>query len=273
MYETQVEKFSEQASSKIKLLEHRPIAIWIGGLLAGAYVGFGIILIMVVGTDAPPEFRKLVMGTTFALALLLVIFSGAELFTGYTMYTTFGVLNKHVTLYSAVHACAVVWLSNLVGSFLLASMYKLGGGLLTESANTVLQIIAYKKMNTSAIQLFFNGILCNWLVCLAIWMAARMTSDAAKCIGIFWCLLGFIASGYEHSVANMTIFSLALLGPDINDVSLSGAGFNLLWVTLGNAVSGVLLVGMSYWYMSQPLSPVVTNSLDTEQTDNTKKHL
>jgi len=145
MYETQVEKFSEQASSKIRLLKQRPVAIWIGGLLAGAYVGLGIILIMVVGTDAPPEFRKLVMRATFALALLLVIFSGAELFTGCTMYTTFGVLNKRFTLSSAVHACAVVWLSNLVGSLILASMYKLGGGALTESANTVLQIVAYKK--------------------------------------------------------------------------------------------------------------------------------
>jgi len=253
MYETQVNKFSEQANSKITLLAQRPTAIWIGGLLAGAYVGIGIILIMVLGTDVPPEFRKLVMGATFAIALMLVMFAGAELFTGYTMYTTFGVLNKHFTLSRAVHACTVVWLANLAGSFLLALMYKLGGGLLTDSADTALQIVTYKKMNASATQLFFNGILCNWLVCLAIWMAARMNSDAAKCIGIFWCLLGFIASGYEHSVANMTVFSLALLGPEVNGISLSGAGFNLLWVTLGNAVSGVLFVGVSYWYMSQSM--------------------
>jgi len=66
----------------------------------------------------------------------------------------------------------------------------------------------------------------------------------------------------------MTIFSLALLGPEVNGISLSGAGFNLLWVTLGNAVSGVLLVGMSYWHMSQPLDSAFTNSFDTKQTDN-----
>ena len=271
MYETQVNKFSDQANSKITLLAQRPTAIWIGGLLAGAYVGIGIILIMVLGTDVPPEFRKLVMGATFAIALMLVMFAGAELFTGYTMYTTFGVLNKHFTLSRAVHACTVVWLANLAGSFLLALMYKLGGGLLTDSADTALQMVAYKKMNASAIQLFFNGILCNWLVCLAIWMAARMNSDAAKCIGVFWCLLGFIASGYEHSVANMTVFSLALLGPEVNGISLSGAGFNLLWVTLGNAVSGVLFVGVSYWYMSQSIGSAVMDSTDAKQsyTNNT----
>ena len=253
MYETQVEKFSNQAAEKINILAQRPEAIWVGGLLAGAYVGIGIILIMVLGTDVPPEFRKLVMGSTFSIALMLVMLAGGELFTGYTMYTTFGVLKKRFTVSRAVQACVVVWLANLVGALLLALMYKLGHGVLIKSPDTVLQLIAHKKMSASAVQLFFNGILCNWLVCLAIWMAARMKSDTAKCIGIFWCLFAFIASGYEHSVANMAIFSLVLLGPDVHGISLVGAGFNLFWVTLGNTISGVFFMGMSYWYMSKPL--------------------
>lgn len=261
MYEVQVETFSNHAAEKVKILEQRPIVIWIGGLLAGAYVGIGIILIMVLGTDTPPEFRKLVMGATFSIALMLVFFAGAELFTGYTMYTAFGVLKKRFTVYRAIQVCTVVWLANLVGALLLAWMYKLGGGVLTESPDTVLQLIAYKKMNASAVQLFFNGILCNWLVCLAIWMAARMKSDTTKYIAMFWCLFAFIASGYEHSVANMTVFSLALLGPDVQGIDLAGAGFNLFWVTLGNVVSGVVFMGMGYWYMSQTSdSGVVQNS-------------
>ncbi|MBB6522501.1 formate/nitrite transporter family protein [Pseudoteredinibacter isoporae] len=270
MYEVQVDIFSRQASKKARLLEQRPSRVWLGGILAGAYVGIGIILILVLGTEASPESRKLVMGATFAIALTLVIFAGADLFTGYTMYTTFGVLNNRMTLSQAIYIAVVVWLANLTGAVLLAGMYKLGGGLLTENADTALQTIAYKKMNATAVQLFFNGILCNWLVCLAIWMAARMNSDAAKCIAIFWCLFAFIASGYEHSVANMTVFSLALLGPEIEGISIQGAGFNLLWVTLGNVVSGVFFVGLSYWYLSRPLDVAECVSVDADTETTTK---
>ena len=266
MYSTQVEKFSSQAAEKLNIFVQRPAAIWVGGMLAGAYVGIGIILIMTLGNDVPPEFRKLVMGATFAIALTLVMFAGGELFTGYIMYTTFGVLKKRMTVSRAVWLCAAVWLANLLGAVLLALMYKLGGGMLTKSPDTVLQLIAHKKMNASAVQLFFNGVLCNWLVCLAFWMAARMNSDAAKWVGVFWCRFAFIASGYEHSIANMTVFSLALMETGIEEVSLAGAGFNLLWVTLGNTVSGVLFVGMSYWYMSKPMDAVVAEVVEGKRS-------
>lgn len=250
MYEKTIEKFANQATAKVNIFMHRPASIWIGGALAGAYVGIGIILIMVLGTDVPTEFKKLIMGAAFGIALTLVIFAGAELFTGYTLYTTLGVLKKKFPVFRALQLCAVIWLANLLGALLLAFIYKLGGGLLIKNPDTMLQLIAYKKINSPAVELFFNGVLCNWLVCLAIWMAARMQDDTAKCISIFWCLFAFIASGYEHSVANMTVFSLVLMGPEVDGINLSGAGLNLLWVTLGNIVSGVFFVGGCYWYMS-----------------------
>jgi nitrite transporter NirC len=95
--------------------------------------------------------------------------------------------------------------------------------------------------------LFAKGILCNWLVCLAIWMCQRV-EGAAKFIAIWWCLLAFIASGYEHSIANMTLFALSWFGAHTPEYTLSGIGYNLLWVTLGNTVSGVLFMGLGYWY-------------------------
>jgi nitrite transporter NirC len=251
MYSEQIDAFVKQVIKKVKVFHQRPLAIGVGGLLAGAYVGFGIILIMTLGSDVPVEFRALVMGATFGVALTLIIFAGAELFTGYTMYTTMALLKRQMTVSNAIKISLFVWLVNLMGAILLALLYKLGNGVLVKETDTVLQLIAYKKMNAPASQLFFNGILCNWLVCLAIWMSARMSSDAAKCIAIFWCLLAFIVSGFEHSVANMTVFSLVLLGPAVEGVTFSGAAFNLLWVTLGNTVGGSLLVGMAYWYMSE----------------------
>lgn len=263
MYEAQIEKFADQAVKKVEVWEKRPMAICIGGILAGAYVGIGIILIMVLGTDVPPEARKIVMGATFGIALILVIFAGAELFTGYTMYASIGVLQRKLTVTNAIKICTIVWVTNLAGAILLALMYKLGGGSLVKSPDTILQVIAYKKMNAESLQLFFNGILCNWLVCLAIWMAARMEGDAAKCIGIFWCLLGFIASGYEHSVANMTIFSIALIGPSVEGINIIGAAHNLFWVTLGNTFSGVIFMGFGYWYMSEPLDKTLSKVTDS----------
>jgi nitrite transporter NirC len=83
-------------------------------------------------------------------------------------------------------------------------------------------------------------------------MAARTASDAAKLGVIFWCLFAFIASGYEHSVANMTLFSIALLAEHGEAVSLAGMAHNLLWVTLGNAVAGSLFMAAGYGYASKP---------------------
>jgi nitrite transporter NirC len=107
--------------------------------------------------------------------------------------------------------------------------------------------VAAAKMNASGEALFARAILCNWLVCLALWMAARVDSDVAKCVVIFWCLLAFIASGFEHSVANMTLLGLALAGHHPETVSLAGFGWNLAWVTAGNAVGGAVFVAGAYY--------------------------
>ena len=97
------------------------------------------------------------------------------------------------------------------------------------------------------LELLMRGILCNWLVCLALWMSARTKSDAAKCILIFWCLFAFIASGFEHSVANMTLFAIALFGNHPDTVTIGGMFYNLLWVSIGNIIAGVVFMAAAYW--------------------------
>ena len=132
-----------------------------------------------------------------------------------------------------------------------------------------LVIIAGSELFTGhTMVLFFKGALCNWLVCLAIWMAIR-TEGAAKFIAIWWCLLAFIASGYEHSVANMTLFALSWFGHHSEAYTLAGIGHNLLWVTLGNTLSGVVFMGLGYWYAtpkSERPAPAKINQ--TEATAN-----
>jgi nitrite transporter NirC len=126
-----------------------------------------------------------------------------------------------------------------------------GGGLALAGKGPLIVSVAAAKMNAPALELVARAILCNWLVCLAIWTSARMTNDTAKCIAIFWCLYAFIASGFEHSVANMTLLSIALLTEHPPTVSLGGLGWNLLWVTLGNTISGAGIMGLGYWTASR----------------------
>ena len=107
--------------------------------------------------------------------------------------------------------------------------------------------------------LLCRATLCNWLVCLAIWLPSRLASDSAKIIGMAWCLLAFVAPGFEHSVANMTVFSLGLLDPTPAG-TLGGAAYNLLWVTVGNIIGGGVLVAGAYLPASttDPHSPNIS---------------
>src|SRR5213596_1345586 len=224
MYAETVDHFAAVAAKKSEYLRRSPGGFWISSMMAGAYVGLGIILVFCVGSDADPAYRGLIMGASFGIALTLVIFAGSDLFTGHTMFMSLGVLRRRVGLPDLVSSWSMTWVGNLVGAGLLAALFVAGGG---------------------------GAMLCNWLVCLAIWMSARMTNDTAKCIAIFWCLFAFIGSGFEHSVANMTLLSIALLAPHPETVSLAGLGWNLLWVTIGNAIAGAGIMGFGYWAASR----------------------
>lgn len=106
-------------------------------------------------------------------------------------------------------------------------------------------------MATPSMELFLKGLLCNMLGCLAVWCAVKLKEETAKLIMIFWCLFAFITTGFEHSVANMTLLTTALLIPHTAAISISGLVHNLIWVTLGNFVGGVVFIGAAYWYISK----------------------
>ena len=251
MYSDTIDYFAKVAATKVDILKRNPFGFFIGAMMAGAYIGLGIILIFILGSAADHSVQKLVMGASFGIALTLVVFAGAELFTGHTMYMPLGWLRRTVSGSNVAKVWLVVWTGNLAGSAALAGLFVLGGaaGMVGDSSSFLNQV-ASAKMNAPAIELLARAMLCNWLVCLALWMAGRTTSDAAKCIVIFWCLYAFIASGFEHSVANMTLFSISLLGKHPATVNLLGMARNLFWVTLGNLVSGSLFIALGYWLYS-----------------------
>lgn len=256
MYSNAIENLAQLAKQKSDILNRTPMAFIIGALMAGAYVGLGVILVFSVGGQIDPAYQKLVMGMSFGIALTLVVFAGSELFTGHTMYMVFGCLRGQTNPIDLIKVWITSWSGNLAGSVFLALLFVAGGGgeLLQDGAALLHKIAAF-RMNSPAAELVARAALCNWLICLALWMASRTNNDAAKCIVIFWCLFGFIASGFEHSVANMTLLSIALLTSHPETVTLTGMAHNLAWVTLGNILGGSIFMGLGYWYACGKYKP------------------
>ena len=248
MYEQTIEGFSKVAEKKLAFLRRSPAGFFVASMRAGAYVGLGIILIFTLGSQVAPEAQKLVMGSTFGIALTLVVIAGAELFTGHTMFMSLRAFMGAGGLGDIAASWTMTWVGNLVGCIVLVALFAAGGGGgLLSTPDTLVMKVAAAKMNAPAMGLIARAILCNWLVCLAIWMSARVDSDVAKCVVIWWCLLAFIGCGYEHSVANMTLLGLALAGNHPETVSLAGFAWNLGWVTLGNIIGGAVFVGGAYY--------------------------
>ncbi len=248
MYVDTIHAFAAVADKKLAALRRSPAAFFVASMLAGAYIGLGIILIFTLGSQVPPDFQKLVMGATFGIALTLVVIAGGELFTGHTMIMALRGFLGRGTLSDVGASWAITWIGNLAGALALVGLFAMGGGGgMLGAPDTLVMKVAALKMNASAGNLVARGILCNWLVCLALWMSARVDSDIAKCAVIFWCLLAFIASGFEHSVANMTVLGLALAGHHPESVTWAGFAWNLGWVTLGNVIGGAIFVGGAYY--------------------------
>ena len=246
MYHDEYAATAAGAAAKVRLLKKNPLGYFLMSALAGAYIGFGILLSFTVGgTLGPIPMNKIAMGLSFGIALSLVIIAGAELFTGNAMVLYNGWRQKTVTLTDVIGLWVVCYLGNLVGAVILSFIFYGAAG----TAGRVGQALAgaaATKMSLSPQVLFLRGILCNVLVCLAVWCGFRCKSDSGKLIMTFWCLYAFFTCGFEHSVANMTVLTLGLLNPAGMAVSFSGFGYNLLWVTLGNLVGAVVFLAIPY---------------------------
>jgi nitrite transporter NirC len=242
--------FSRTGLHKVVAMRRSPLGFTVASMLGGAYIGIALVLALTVSSGLPAGVHPLAAGTVFGLGLLLVSFAGAELFTGAVMYAAFGLSRRTVRLPETMAMLLWVWIGNLVGSAILAWVFSTGGGAIFAAPTAFLHDYVAHKIDVPAGALLARASLCNWLVCLAIWMPARLKSEGAKILTMAWCLLAFVASGFEHSVANMTLFSLAALSP-VHSISLTGAMHNLVWVTLGNVVGGSLPVALAYLSVAQ----------------------
>jgi nitrite transporter NirC len=247
MYRESVDEAIQTGVRKCAFLKHNPRGYFIASMLAGVYVGLGIILIFSVGApfaQANSPAVKLVMGVSFGIALTLVVFAGSELFTGNAMYLTFSCLSRQVPIQDLLKVWTVSWVGNLAGSLSVAWLVVFSGSV--DHALPMIGKVTAVKMSVSPLALVARGLLCNLLVCLALWTAGRTRSDAAKILLIGLCLFAFIGSGFEHSVANMSLLGIGLLAHAGPDISWFGYFYNLFWVTLGNILGGAVVLAGAY---------------------------
>lgn len=236
----------------------QPLArTWILSLLAGFYIAFGAELATLVTSDAAAHYgigmSRLLGGSVFSLGLMLVVICGAELFTGNTLLTK-AAFQGEIPWHKIAENWIVVIIGNLVGSLFLAwlmvqsELWQIGR--VAEHAVD----IAAAKCDLSFSVALVRGILCNWLVCLAVFMATAARDIPGKMLACYVPIMAFVASGFEHSVANMYFIPTGLLLKaelGITAPGLTWSNFfvsNLIPVTLGNIIGGAVFVGFAYWF-------------------------
>lgn len=213
-------------------------------LLAGVFIGFGgaAYTMVMTGVDATFGPARLLGGVVFSLGLILVIVGGAELFTGNALMTIAAV-DRKITLPALLRNWGLVYLGNLIGALGLAVAFGLSG-LLHGPMGATAAGIAEAKLTLAPTEALVRGILCNALVCLAVWLTVAARTVMGKIMAILWPISGFVLLGLEHSVANMFLLPQgALAGATVPP---GAALSNLFWVTLGNVIGGAGGVALAY---------------------------
>ncbi len=265
-----VEKLVDVGKSKCELSWHQTAIL---GFFAGAYIAFGASLATMVGNDASKYLgvgmQKLIMGGAFSVGLMLVVIAGAELFTGNNLIVV-SACTGHSKWSKLFRNWFWVYVFNFVGSVFLAWLVFVSGLWKVNGYNVgVFALkIAAGKTSLGFWEALSRGILCNWLVCLAVVMAIASKNVVGKIFGIFFPITAFVASGFEHSVANMYFIPMGLFMKTQNTVvqaaNLSAdklnnltffKGFlwtNLVPVTIGNIIGGAFFVSFLYFVALKP---------------------
>jgi formate transporter len=264
----------EMAKKSVEIgIKRSTIDFWSTFLLAvrgGAFIGLGAMIATVVGTGGsalPYGVNKLLMGLVFSLGLILIIIGGAELFTGNSLMIM-AVLDKKISLGKMLRNWAIVYLGNFIGGLILASLIFLTRQYTSSHGELGLLALNIAEAKTSLAfwQALVLGIMCNALVCLAIWMSYSARTTTGKILAIIPPITAFVAAGFEHSIANMYYMPIALLikyfgSPDFfSEIGKTASDFsnltiknflvtNLIPVTIGNIIGGGLIIGGIYWFI------------------------
>ncbi len=232
----------------------------VGGFLAGAYIAFGGLLAIIASAGLKPEqwggLITLVTGLVFSLGLILVVVGGAELLTGNMAMIPIAVLARRVTVGRMLFNWLWVTIGNLAGSVFVAYVLadktgvlaKTGAVSATQGYARLGAIAMSKAVSETHLEQFLRAMGCNWLVCLAVWLALAATDVAGKILAILFPITAFVALGFDHVVANM-FFLPAAMFLHTGGVTFSNMLLNLIVAYLGNAVGAAVFVAGAYWYL------------------------
>jgi len=240
--------------------------------LAGAYIAMGAALATVGSTGVAatlgPGIAQFVLGVLFPLGLILVVLTGAELFTGDAMFAPMSLAQGYIKIGGLLKLWLLVFLGNLVGALFMAflvsygpyvSWSAVGTASLTAFGTHAIEIAIVKVSYVGGMGIlscFFKGVLCNWLVCLAIFLALAADDVISKIVAIWIPIMAFVATGFEHCVANMFFIPAGIITSVITceghfkliDLVTTMWTNNLFWSTLGNIVGAVVLLVVIYHF-------------------------
>jgi nitrite transporter NirC len=248
-------KVEELVRKKMKIFKQSKLRYLSRSILASMFIGFGVMVAFKTGNYFYVEhspFTYPMAAFTFGAAIILIAYGGGDLFTGDTFYFSYAALRKKVSWPSVLKLLLWSYSGNILGAAVFAFMIYTTGLFKDASVNGFLLSVVEKKMHTPTMELFFRGILCNWLVCLAFFIPMSMKENGAKMFAMLLFVFCFFISGYEHSIANMCTFAIALVLNHPGTISLGGVMHNLIPVTLGNVVGGGVLMSYMYYYVNKP---------------------
>ena len=252
-----IEKICKSALSKRDLHAKSLTHYMLRAMLAGAYIGFALVLSFTVGQffyEVHSPATYVMTALFFGVAFILIVYGGGELFTSNTMYLTISSMKKVTSWKETFFIWITCYGGNFLGILLFTLLLYFSGVFQTIRTDHLLVTVAEKKMTLPTSYLFVRGIFANWLVCLAVWLPLRVKGDTAKIIIMMLLVFTFFTSGYEHSIANLAVFLISFTSPHSEIINLAGFFHNLIPVTLGNIVGGGFFVGVLFFFLNEPIN-------------------
>lgn len=244
MFSKEIDSLCDAAIKKSDMSKNSPLRYITSAIIAGFFIVVAIILSNITAAvfyKSSPELSKFLGSILFPIAIILIVFVGGDLFTGNNMTMAFGLYNNKVKFSSALRVCIMSYTGNFIGTFILGGLLVLSG-CASEVLTDYYSAIIPGKLELDPLTLFIRGVLCNYLVCLAVFIGTRMKTESGKLIVMFCIITVFVIAGFEHCIANMGIFTIAafLLGGLPTQEVIN----NFIFVTLGNIFGGTILFAL-----------------------------
>lgn len=254
MFKDEFQAVCNAGAAKSNLLKKNPAGYFVSSMMAGMFISFGsfvaFTLGQVISCGDSACWTKLAQAFAFASALSLVIMAGAELFTGNNFVMASASIRKAVSWMDTAKLWVVCWIGNLVGSLISVAAFQLTGipGATDGTVAGYFNQISVSKVSLAPGELIVRAILCNILVCLAVWCGIKLKSESGKLIMVFWCIIVFMVCGFEHSIANMSIVGVGLVN---GGVTIGQYLYSILVASLGNMIGGAVFVALPYHLISK----------------------